>query len=82
MGKLIFEKPKAKVYENDNGTYTVQVLRTWNFDGFIESCWSSEVFEEDGIHCGGGVCTHNFPIRYSSENKPLKERALEYAVNY
>ena len=82
MSKLILEGQRAKVYENDNGTYSVHVKRTHNFDGFIESTWDVEIFEEDGIHSGGGYCTHNFPIRYHNDGKTLKERAIEFANSY
>ena len=87
---LIFESPKAKVFECEDGTYTVHVLRTHSFDGMIDKSWDVERFLEDGIHSSSGVCTHNFPIRYPNcthnfpirypnDGKSLRERALEYA---
>lgn len=79
MGNLILDGDRAKVYENSDGTYTVSVLRTHNYDGMLDTDWDTEIFMEDGIHCGGGYCTHNFPIKYH-DNKSLKERALEYAA--
>lgn len=79
MANLIYESPKAKVFECEDGTYTVHVLRTHSFDGMIDKSWDVERFLEDGIHSGGGVCTHNFPIRYPNDGKSLRERALEYA---
>ncbi len=82
MGKLILEGKRAKVYENENGTYTVMVKRTYNYDGIIETDWASEIFEEDGIHSGGGVCTHNFPIKYANDGKTLKQRALNFAASH
>lgn len=82
MSNLIFVGDKTKVFENKNGTYSVKVKRTHNFDGIIEAIWDSEIFEEDGMHSGGGYCTHNFPIKYPNDNKTLKQRALEYAKVY
>lgn len=82
MGKLIHQTPYTKVFENEDGTYSVHIKRTHNFDGFVESCWNVEIFEEDGIHSGGGYCTHNFPIKYADDGKSLKERALEFAKRY
>lgn len=76
---LIFETPKAKVFECEDGTYTVHVLRTHSFDGMIDKSWDVERFLEDGIHSSSGVCTHNFPIRYANDGKSLRQRALEYA---
>lgn len=82
MSKMIASGTRTKVYENENGTYSVHIKRTHNFDGIIESCWDVEIFEEDGIHSGGGVCTHNFPIPYCDDGKTLKERALDFANSY
>jgi len=82
MRKLILEGKRAKVFENENGTYTVAVKRTHNYDGIVETDWDTEIFEEDGMHSGGGYCTHNFPIRYPNDGKTLKERAIEYANSY
>lgn len=79
MGKLIVDGNSAKVYENDNGTYSVHVLRMHNWDGIMEASWDVEIFEEDGMHAGGGYCTHNFPIRYPNDGLTLKERALKFA---
>ncbi len=82
MSKLIVDGNRAKVFENDNGTYSVHVKRMHNWDGILEESWDVEIFEEDGIHCGGGYCTHNFPIKYRDNGKTLKERALEFADSY
>lgn len=76
---LIFETQKAKVFECEDGTYTVHVLRTHCFDGIIDKSWDVERFLEDGIHSSSGVCTHNFPIKYTNDGKSLRQRALEYA---
>lgn len=78
MSNLILDGERAKVYENENGTYTVSIKRTHNYDGIIETDWDTEIFEEDGIHSGGGYCSHMFPIKYH-DDKTLKERAIEYA---
>lgn len=82
MRKLIVNGDRVKVYENNNGTYSVLIKRTHNFDGIIDTSWDEEVFEEDGIHSGGGWCNHMFPIKYLDDDKTLKERALEYAASY
>lgn len=82
MGRLILDGRKAKVYENENGTYTVKVERTHNYDGIIETDWDTEIFKEDGMHSGGGYCTHNFPIKYPKDRKTPKERAIDYAESY
>ena len=82
MSKLIVDGNRAKVYENDNETYSVHVKRMHDWDGILEESWDVEIFEKDGIHSGGGYCTHNFPLRYLNDGKTLKERALEFADSY
>ncbi len=83
MAELIYESEVSKVYECSDGTYAVHLLRTHDFDGFIEKTWDVEKFMPDGIHASGGVCTHNFPIRYATGDKrSLKDRALAWALSY
>ena len=78
-GNIIYESKRAKVYEREDGTYAIHLLRTHSFDGCIDQSWDVEVLEKDGMYAGGGVCTHNFPVRYPNDGKTLKERALAMA---
>lgn len=82
VSKLIVDGNRAKVYENDNGTYSVYIKRMHNWDGIMDTSWDEEIFEEDGMHSGSGYCAHNHPIKYPNDGKTLRERALEFADSY
>lgn len=80
MSNVIWNNGKATVTSNPNGSYSVRWKGTYNFDGFIEETEYCEIFEEDGIHSGGGVCRHNLTIQYAKgDNRTLMEKAIAFA---
>ena len=80
--ELIYEtgtyKP-VKVYKREDGAYIVEEKRMANFDGFVEPVVHREVFDEMGQHDDGPVVRHNLMYVYADGNRPIRDRAIEYA---
>lgn len=56
--------------------YRVSHTASYSFDGIVDLIECAEEFIEDRMYSAGSLCTHNFPIKMSS-NDPY-ENALAY----
>ena len=56
--------------------YRVSSMRSYSFDGIIDMIEVAEEFVGNEMHSVGSLCTHNFPIKMSSDNP--YENALAY----